>query len=339
MSTNETEMIELTERAQDHTMNTLMIAATLLVGLDDAPKKSKPLPARPAALVLTVKGEVTAQGKLGKHRVEQGDFLLPGQMLTAAADAEAVMVFLVKGERRKLKPGARATMTRDGCDPADATERLGAARLPRKNLTMVREIEVGESGGVGTLRAPPSTTEARVTPLFGTFVMTDRPAFTWPPADRAEGYVLELKDAAGRKLWQASVKEPKLDYPAKEKPLSAEAPKFLWTVKAKLPDGDEKVVVDESNFKVLFKGEGEALAPVRKLADSDDPADLLLAAATYEGYRIYDEALKLFEKLAQKQPKVARYHEALARYYRHAGRLDKAREAQEQANKLRGVRQ
>jgi tetratricopeptide (TPR) repeat protein len=105
-------------------------------------------------------------------------------------------------------------------------------------------------------------------------------------------------------------------------------------VKARLPDGDEKTVVDESNFKVLFKSELEELAPTRKLTASEGPADLLLAAAAFERYGILDEALKVFEKLASKQPKVIRYQLALARYYRHAGRPDRAKEALQKAKKL-----
>src|SRR5688500_9638954 len=104
-------------------MNTLLITAALLLGADDG---RKPLSARPAALVLKVKGEVAAEGRLGaKRRVEAGDLLLPGETVSAAADGEALLIFLVRNERRRLKPGARATLTRDDCDPADAAERLG----------------------------------------------------------------------------------------------------------------------------------------------------------------------------------------------------------------------
>lgn len=314
-------------------MNMLWLAMVVFLDGKDAPKK--PLSARPAALVLTVKGTVTARGRLPRpHRVEPGDFLLPGETITTAADAGAIVVFLLKGERRRFKSAIRATLTLDGCDPAGATELLGAARLPRKNLTKVREVEVGEGGGIGVVRGGKPPAESRLTPLFGTFVMTDRPPFAWPAVDKAESYTVELKDAAGRRLWRTVAKEAKLDYPVGEKPLSTDAPKYLWTVKARLPDGDEKTVVNDSNFKLLFEGEGKALVPVRKLADSDDPADLLLAAAAFEGYGVLDEALKAFEKLARKQPTVARYQLALARYYRHGGRPDKAREALEQAKKL-----
>src|SRR5262245_19105458 len=121
-------------------MNTLLLTATILLGLDE-PKK--PLSARPTVLVLKVQGEVKAEGRLGRRRVEKGALLLPGETLTAAKDAEATLVFMLRGERRRLKSGARATLTRDDCDPADATEKdAGALKLHRRNLTKVREVEV-----------------------------------------------------------------------------------------------------------------------------------------------------------------------------------------------------
>jgi hypothetical protein len=163
-------------------MNMMLMTAALLLPAD-APK-GKPLSARPTAMVMTVKGEVTAQGRLKKRSVQEGDYLLPGETITIPANAEVEMVFLVKGERRRLKPGARATLTRDGCDPDDVAELLGPAKLPRKNLTKVREVEVGEGGGVGVVRGGKPPTEARIMPLFGTFVMTDQPAFAWPRSTR-----------------------------------------------------------------------------------------------------------------------------------------------------------
>lgn len=312
-------------------MNPLLIA-TALLAFDEAPKK--PLSARPTVLVLKVKGAVTAEGRLGTHRVEAGDYLLPGETVSAAPAAEALLVFLVKGERRRLKPGGRMTLTRDDGTPADAAERLGPARLPRKNLTKVREVEIREGGGVGVVRGGRPTTEARIAPLYGTFVAADRLIFTWPAVDKAQRYILGFSD--GSRSWKVSIKQNRLDYAAKGKRFSS-GQKYVWTVKALLPGGDEKPVVEESKFVVLSEEERQELAAVRKLAASDEPADLLVAAAACEGYGVLDEALTIFEKLARLQPKVARWQLALARYYRHAGRPDKAKEAQEMAKKLGAV--
>lgn len=312
-------------------MNSVFLSAALLVGADDA--APKPLVGNPTAIVIYVKGAVVAKGRLKPRRVEPGEELLPGEVLSAPADGEALLIFLTPRERRRLKPGTRTTLTRDGGEPADALERLGPAKLSHKNLNRVREVEVREGGGVGVGRGEKSPTEARVTPLYGTFIATQRPAFTWPPVDRAESYLVELKDGDSRR-WKVETKEAKLNYPAKEKPLEF-GQKYLWTVKAKLPDGDEKTVVDESHFILLFPGEPEALAPVRELAESDNPEDLLLAAAAYEAYGVLDQTLAVFEKLTRLQPGVARYWEALERSYRHAGRPDEAQEASQKAKALR----
>src|ERR1700730_7587711 len=121
----------------------LLLTTTWFLWSADAPQK--PVSAGPAAMVLKVKGEVTSQGKGAKRRVDPGDFLLPGETVSAGSDAEALLIFLLPGERRRLKPGSRATLTRDGCEPADAAEMVaGEAKLSRKNLTKVREVEVRE---------------------------------------------------------------------------------------------------------------------------------------------------------------------------------------------------
>ncbi|MBI1914994.1 MAG: hypothetical protein HYS12_09705 [Planctomycetes bacterium] len=313
-------------------MNTLLIAATLVLGADEPPKK--PTSARPTALVLKIKGEVVAEGQKGKRRVELGDFLFPGETVSAAADAEALLVFLLRDEHRRLKPGARTTCSRDDCDPSDATEKLGgAAKLPRKNLTKIREIPVSAGGGVGVFRGDKLLTGPAIEPLAGTFVTTTRPAFRWPPVKNAREYLVELRDAGGQLLWKKTAKEAKLAYPEKEKPLQLGLG-YLWTVRAALPDDETKVVVELSRFTLVDEAEEKDLQAVRKLAGSDAEADLLLAAAAFEGYHVLAEALEVFEKLARLYPKVARHHLALANYLDLAGRPEKAKESRERARLL-----
>jgi hypothetical protein len=309
-------------------MNLVLIATSLLPAADDP--VPKPLKGKPAALVVKVQGEVLVEGKRGQRRVEAGDYLLPGQVVTAAANGGAVVVFVPSGERRRLKPGNRATLTRDGCTPADAVEVTAGPTLPRKNLAKVREVEVSEGGGVGVLRGNRPSSMLRVKPLYGTFLLSDRPAFTWPAVARAAGYVVELKDAGGRSLWKEETREARLDYPEKQKAL-AQGQKYLWSVRARVPGGEDRLIVDESNFKLLLKGEPEALVGVQKLARGEDPEGLLLAAAAYEGYGAREEALRVFEKLARLQPKVARWQQTLARYYEAAGRADEAKAASARA--------
>jgi hypothetical protein len=313
-------------------MNTLLLAATLVLGADEPPKK--PLSARPTALVLKVKGEVVAEGQKGKHRVEIGDFLFPGETVSAAANAEALLVFLLRGESRRLKPGTRTTCTRDDCDPAGATEKLDStAKLPRRNLTKVREIPVGAGGGVGVFRGDKLLTGPALEPLAGTFVTTTRPAFRWPSVTNAREYLVELRDAGGQLLWKTTAKEPKLAYPEKEKPLQ-HGLGYLWTVRAALPDDETKLVVEMSRFTLVDEAEEKDLQAVRKLAGSNAEEDLLLAAAAFEGYHLLAEALEVFEKQARLYPKVARHHLALANYLDLTGQPEKAKAARAKAKQL-----
>ena len=86
-------------------MNTLVLAATVLFGLDDAPKK-EPMGARPVALVLRVQGEVVAvqRDSVGEanaaavDRVQRGDrhpqfadALLRIELVGLPADAPAIV--------------------------------------------------------------------------------------------------------------------------------------------------------------------------------------------------------------------------------------------------------
>jgi hypothetical protein len=314
-------------------MTIVFLAATVVLGFDDLPKK--PHYARPTAMLLQVKGEVVAEGRLGKRRLEQGDFLLPDETVSAAADAEATLVFLKRRESRRLKPGGRATLTRDDCTPADALEKLDAPpKLLPANLTKVREVEVREGGGVGVVRGEKPAGEARVEPLSGTFITSTRPAFRWPGVPKALRYAVELRDAGGQLLWKATTKEAMLAYPEKEKPL-AYGLGYRWGVRALLPEDEEKPAVEGSRFTLLFEDEVKEVETVQKLAASDAEEDLLLAAAAFEGYHLHDRALEVFEKLARLRPRVARYHEALANYYEHAGRADRVKEARETAKRLR----
>jgi hypothetical protein len=317
---------------EECTVNPYLIAA-FVFWANDAPRKAEPLKARPTAMVLRVSGKATAEGRIGTRAIEVGDYLLPGEKVTTDKDAELLLLFLVRAERHLLKGDKPITLTNTFCEPADAVEKApGVVPLKKANLSKVREVEVREGGGVGVVRGEKPTTEARVEPLFGTFVMTLRPSFRWPPVEKAEGYHLELREDGGKLLWKATSKEPALAFPKKEKPLQY-TQKYLWSVKAILPDR-EAIVVDSSKFTLLFDGEPQELEPVKKLAEGTTEEELLLAAAAYEGYGVLDEVLKLFEKLARLQPKVARYHLALARYYEHAGRKDKGKEEREKASQL-----
>jgi tetratricopeptide (TPR) repeat protein len=311
-----------------------LLFCSLLCGQAEAP--------RPVAVVLQTQGEVILErtrtfsvmgfgipGLEKGRRLLKADLLLPGDCLKLAGDAEAVLAFLADSHRERLKGGSQAIVDRAGCN-ADRIE--ATMNLSSRNLKKVREVFDG-SGGVGVVRGDKSRTEARVTPLFGAFVLTDRPALTWPKEPQAQTYLVELFDASEKRVWGVETKDPRLPFPEKEKALEPSL-LYTWSVTAQLPEEATKSVVERSKLFLLLKGELEALEPVRKLAASKDPADLLLAAMAYESYKVHDEALKLFEKLAELQPDAVNYQLALSRYYTHAGREDLARQALAKAEKL-----
>jgi len=174
--------------------------------------------------------------------------------------------------------------------------------------------------------------------MFNSTVLTDRPLLSWRPVDGVSQYQVRLVaplDQEGDKeetVWTAWTKEPRLPYPEKAKPLHFGSV-YSWYVLARPGQKDEQVIC-RSQFWVATKEEVAALAKVKPLAAGKDPADLLLAALTYQEYGVYEEALVLFQRLAQLLPEEARFQAALADYYERAGRPQEAKEALERAKKL-----
>ena len=89
----------------------------------------------------------------------------------------------------------------------------------------------------------------------------------------------------------------------------------------------------ESKFLVLTKYEITLLSNLKPLLENKAPADLLLAAVSYEAHGVYDEALRLYERLAEMSHNEANFQVALASYYDRAGRKDLAEKARERAKK------
>ncbi len=134
-------------------------------------------------------------------------------------------------------------------------------------------------------------------------------------------------------MWKATVKETRLTYPKKEKPLKFGL-KYRWRVTPlKGQDASADPIVD-SKFLVLTKYEITLMFNLKPLLESKAPADLLLAAVSYEAHGVYDEALRLYERLADLSPDEANFQMALASYYDRAGRKDLAEKARKRARKL-----
>jgi hypothetical protein len=305
----------------------------------------------PVALVAVVRGEVKRERGKKVTAADYGDLVLAGDRFTVGMDDVVVLVFLADGHRERLKAGSSATAGEKGCTPAEAVEVVEGSRPPTKEQLRLlyehaRAVQaVGGRAAVGVLRGPAAVGVLRgsseapllpVRPLWGSRVLTDHPTLNWQPVMGADSYqVVLLEGPEGRDertLWKVVTKQTTLPYPEEEKVLEMGL-RYRWRVSAR--QGEQEKVVLEGRFFTARKEVREELARLRPLVASDDPADWLVAALAYEAAGVYDRALALYEKLAEKAPKAANYQLALAAYYERAGQRDQAAAARKKAEELR----
>ncbi len=298
------------------------------------------LPAAPdkkIAMVLVVKGTATVQIADSHPRPARVMDLLAEGDRVSVSDGEAVLIFIEDNHRERIKAKARVTVTAGGCTPPEAVERLKAIGKRVAYRDVPRLSAVSPSGGV-VLRDPGIPFPApAVTPLFGTTVLSDRPAFSWQPIPGARAYRVRLvcvrPDAReGETVWSADTKEARLPYPEKEKSLSP-GKTYTWYVSAP-PGGPDEEVLCKSRLTVATAAEVAELAKLGPLAAGEEPADLLLAGLIYLGYGACDEALAAFERLARLRPEEGRFQAALGYFYARAGRMEESGRALERAEKL-----
>jgi hypothetical protein len=301
---------------------------------------AEPPPA--VGLVLATRGSVSRErGDARPRRLGAGDHLRLGDRLRAGEDGEATLLFLGDGHQERLKPKAQATVGEKGCTPVGSVEPLEGKKLPPAQLEGLRGLARSGRDAVGEPRGEQPDDPPPVRPMYGSMVLSDRPALSWPAVEGAESYPVRVlrgregEDERKLLLWKAGAKKPRLAYPEKEKPLDRGL-KYRWQVLARTEDGKDEKVVD-SIFLVATKGEVAELEKLKPLATSEDPAELLLAAAGYEALLVQDEALAVYEKLAAKVPDEPNFQLALAAYYERAGLTEKAAKARRRARELGAV--
>lgn len=155
--------------------------------------------ARPVALVLKVGGAVTLQRGEKKDRLAAGAKLLPGDRLAVPGSGTVALIYYGDGHRERVKPDQTAMVGKERCTPPSAIEVPKAAHaLAARNLDKIKEIQVGEGAGVGVPRDwPPQVETTRSTPMFGTRVVSGRPAFSWPAVKDAATYKVEVFRSTG----------------------------------------------------------------------------------------------------------------------------------------------
>ncbi len=294
----------------------------------------------PVAMVLTTQGAPLLERGSDTRRLGAMDLLQPGDKLRVPAGGSVKLVFLADDHKETLKPGTQVSLGVKGCTPADAVEREEETRLPPESRQNLRELRLSARGGVGVPRSlngkPP---QPAVTPLIGAAVLSDRPTLTWTAREGADGYLVQLLSGADEKEprvhWQERTRETRLAYPTSQPPLT---PGSLYRWKVYALKGDEKgEPFVASKFAVVTQRELPVLTGLQPLLKSNRPEDLLYAAVVYEGHHVYDEAFKLYERLAELSPHEPRFQQVLADYYDRAGRPDRAQAARAQARKLRAA--
>lgn len=153
---------------------------------------------------------------------------------------------------------------------AEAVQRLEGPKLAEANLESLRGLARSSRGAVGVLRGDPPPKPQIVAPLYGATILTDRPALTWPEV-KADAYLVQLFSGAEGKdqrlLWKDTVKETRLTYPEKQKPLEF-GKLYRWRVTPLKGEDASADPIVESKFLVLTKSEIALLSNLKPLLAS-----------------------------------------------------------------------
>jgi hypothetical protein len=295
-----------------------------------------PIQPAPAAMVLEVKGKVDLQPAKGTARaLAVMDLLYLGDQLRSNAGAQAVLVFMGDSHQEQVQAKEPVSVGRSGCTPPDRVL-LVKKPGPEKKLVLegLKELSRSSWGATRITRSPTEPKPAVVT-FTGTSVLMDRPSFCWPADEKAKSYLVELFTATGRLLWQATTTMPTLSYPEGKKPLT---PNRLYTWHVLSDYGNERKPLAGGDFFFVSAAKASALQALEHGANSSNIPDVLLAAMTYECQGVYEEALRLYERLCELAPQESAYHAARAALYEQAGRKTEAKKAWTEAEKLGYIR-
>ena len=291
-------------------------------------------PAAPAAMILEVNGKPTADQAGNVRDLDDGDLLSVGDRLKIPAGSSVKAYFRPSGPVVDLAGPAEAVVQPGKLETASDVA-VRDPGLPARAAEGLVTRDTGSTlvGGL-TLRGPEKL--PNVHPVPGMTVTTDRPVFEWPAAMGETKYRVEVvtgEDGKVLPVWAGESADPRIAYPADRKPLDRGAG-YRWRVLAVRPDGTKDPLVAFVPFKVLEANYAADLPAVRKLATSDDVADVRLAAEVYRSWAVHDEAVAAFEQLAEKRPQSRQVWELLANYYDQAGNKKQRDAARVQLKKL-----
>ncbi len=284
------------------------------------------------ARIMDVRGAVQIVPVEGPARSARPfDPLIAGNRLVIPRGGMVTLLFYESGTKQRVKEERTVTVAKYGCEPPEAVERLkSVSKTVAVTLRNLRSAS-GEEFASTTLRDSPRPKGApAITPIDASTVISDRPNLVWKASSEAKKYRVRLSvGGSNRLLWFAESSEPRLAFPPKE-PALRRGRVYLWQV------SDEKGgSIASGRFTVATAPEAAKLDEFASLARSDDPADLLAAAAVFATYGVDDQAMPAYEKLVKLVPSEPLYSEVLGDVYLRAGRVDDAKKADEAAKARR----
>lgn len=307
-------------------MSALLVWALLQVA---APKK-------PVAMVLSCPADcqVRRPENPKPERLSDSDLLFEKDQVITGKAGVRVLMLLGSGNVEVL-PARTVTL-----GPREFTPATAVKAVPRRKgapgLDKVPGLIHSETiaGVVETFFPPQSEVQTgRISPLANSQVLSARPTFRWPAVKEATGYEVRLTDWSGDKPeWTA--KAATNSYTPTAKQGLAEGKNYLWRVVATLKSGKQLTVVDDYSVALLEGKKRERLKAVEPFRNSPDPEDWLIAAATYQAFRVADEAFVLYEKVAAKRPGQVGLLWKLHSYCQRAQDKGKAKEVEKELRKL-----
>jgi hypothetical protein len=291
-------------------MSFLILTLALLLAASDEPE--------PVAMVLSVSGDT---------KLRRMDLLRPGDEVRVPVKGSVRLVFLADGHRETLSAGNTVKITSAGGTPADAVTREKPS-VPAGQVDGLRTMAASARGGVLRARgafAPPLP----LSPINGATVPGNRPTFEWAPSRNTASHVIQLfrgeTDRRENLVWSGSSSKERLDFPEGRQALERGE-----TYTLKVVAGDNETVA-QGTFTVATAEQAHEFESLRKLSESLDKSDRLLAAMLYESEQVFGDSHRLFESLAKELPEEPWLILASARHLARLGRVEEAKDRERQA--------
>ncbi|MEO6172798.1 MAG: hypothetical protein ABIP02_06750 [Arenimonas sp.] len=220
------------------------------------------------------------------------DIKLDAQMKLEAG-ARTAAVYLKSGQEYEFKGpaliqfNADKPVVLDGAKP----QQRGVALAKGGKEIRIKPVVVAQAAIV--MRSVGASMKLKLLSLSGTKTLEARPVFRWQEPQRGLKYEFELLDEAGKKIYQASLKDSSITLPANVQ--LNESTEYTWVVSTVLADGGKY-----SNAGDFSLASNELRAEMKSLAPDVDAtlSDRVVYATWLEQVELRDEARKYWRAIA-----------------------------------------